>query len=55
MTSVYLQMNIVDNNKVSSRTDMQSCGPFVFAKGIIGDYCPLGKTCTLRSNRLTQP
>ncbi len=23
---------------------MQSCGPFVFAEGINGIYCPLGKT-----------
>ncbi len=33
-----------NNNKVSSLTDMPSCVPFVFAKGIIGKYCPLGKT-----------
>ncbi len=37
-------MKIVDNNKVNSRTDMASCVPFVFAKGIIGLNCPLGKT-----------
>ncbi len=38
VTFVYLQRNIVDNNKVSSQADMSSCGPFVFAKGIIGVY-----------------
>ncbi len=44
MTFVYLQRNIVDNNKVNSQTDIASCVPFVFAKGIIGVHCPLGKT-----------
>ncbi len=44
MTFVYLQRNIVDNNKVNSQTDMASCVPFVFAKGIIEVHCPLGKT-----------
>ncbi len=43
-TFVYLQRNIVNNNKVSSFADMPSCVPFVFTKGIIGVYCPLGKT-----------
>ncbi len=46
MTFVYLQRNIVDNNKVNSRTDMASCVPFVFAKGIIGVHCPLGFVIT---------
>ncbi len=42
---MYLQRNIVDNNKVNSLTDMASCRvPFVFTKGIIGVHCPLGKT-----------
>ena len=34
----------MNKNKVSSLADMASCVPFVFAKGIIGVYCPLGKT-----------
>ncbi len=34
MTFVYLQRNLVDNDKVSSRTDMPNCGPlFCFCKG----------------------
>ncbi len=41
---VYLQRSIFDNDKVSSRGDMPSCGPFVFAKGIIGIHYPLDKT-----------
>ena len=42
-TFMYLQRNAMNNNKVSSRADTPSCGPFVFAKGIIGVYCPFGK------------
>ncbi len=43
-TFEHLQRNTVNKNKVSSPADMPSCGPLVFAKGIIGVYCPLGKT-----------
>ncbi len=47
MTFVYLQRNLVDNNKVNSRTDMASCVPFVFAKGIIGEsFCEHTVTLT---------
>ncbi len=51
-TFVYLQRNTVNNNKVSSLADMPSCVPFVFAKGIIGEYCPLGKTKWLSQHDL---
>ena len=44
MTFVYLERNIVDNNKVNFRTDMASCVPFVFAAEINGVHCVLGKT-----------
>ena len=36
-------LNTVNNNKLTSRADMPSCVPFVFAKGIIVAYCALSQ------------